>query len=965
MKLAFRDIPIRQKLTMVIMLISSMALLLSATIFILVDLYTTQKMMLRNLEMMAQIVGENSQAAITFDDPQAAEETLSALKAVPEILSGVIYLEDGSEFAQYFNLESSKESHYENAGAIQTMLASGGHRFMGGRLHILHDLVAPDNTTYRVYICTDMSFIYVRLKFYVAVVLGVLAASLLMVALISSKMQRLITAPILQLSELTKSISLNRDYSVRAAKAGNDEVGVLVDGFNEMLTQIEKRGADLQEAHDHLEERVEARTQEINHEVQIRKHAEERADAYNQQLKATNMTLQDAIEQARELADEAQAANVAKSEFLANMSHEIRTPMNAIIGFTRFLLESDLSKEQREFTNTVKMASENLMEIINSILDFSKIEARKLDLEILDFNLRTITESVMDTMTVRAMEKNLELACLIHPEVPVLLQGDPGRIRQILLNLVGNAIKFTQEGSVQVTITLARNEGTKARLHFAVSDSGIGIPEEYQQDIFNAFQQKDSSITRQFGGTGLGLAIAKQLVELMEGEIGIDSEAGAGSTFWFTALITQQSETDEKLEELNSELSEFRVLIVDDNPAHRRIMHLYLESWKMPHSEAGDGRSALKLMHEAVKEEKPFDLVLVDMKMPELDGEALGKAIKSDEALRNAALILVTAVGVRGDSQRLQDIGFAGYFSKPIKQSQLYDSIVAVLGCKTGTQPPATTMITQHSLAEFKHKKIRILLAEDNPMNQEVARRTLKKLGYHTDVANDGVEAVEAFKQSHYDLILMDVQMPRMSGFEATQCIREQEAEMGSRIPIIAITAHALKGDRERCIEAGMDDYLTKPIDPPKVREIIDHWTQGSEKANNAPISAHKDGEEHAAHTLEDNHPPVDLEKLRMLIDGDDDIEKKLIHIFLKDTTEHAQILHDFVTSGSCQGIAEESHRIKGACSQIGAAKLGAIALQLETQGKNEELDGAMDAMHAFNDEYGRVAQYLRKELSL
>ncbi len=958
---AFRNLSIARKLTLIIMVTSSAALLVASFALGIYDSVSFRRDRAEALWLRARIMASNSTAAMTFDDPKTAEEVLAALKADHHIISACIFTADGRRFAKYLS-DGADES------ALPALPEPQGYFVKPDRIEVFHPIVLEGRPIGTLYIRSDLRQMQERTRAFMTMVVIVTLAACLLAFLLSFRLQRVISGPINSLAATARRVSAEKDYAVRAVKRGTDELGVLVDTFNEMLVQIQSRDAALRQAQDELEDRVRQRTQELQQEVSERTRVQEelqdsestirtmagvahdavimidpdglitfwndaaektfghsRQDALGRELHrlvvparyldaywrgfarfretgtgptvgtttelvarrsdgrefpvevavsavklkgrwhAVGLT-RDITERKRTEAElqrakeAAEAANRSKSAFLANMSHEIRTPMNGVIGMTELALETELSAEQREYLEMAKTSADALLHVINDVLDFSKIEAGKLELQPIEFNLRERLDLTMRAVALRAHQKGLELAYRVPHDLPTTLIGDPGRLHQILLNLIGNAVKFTAHGEVVLEVHAAdqhrQSPSTAAdaprmfrlptdlpsetTLRFSVRDTGIGIPPEKQATIFEPFEQADSSTTRRYGGSGLGLAIASELVELMHGKIWLESVAGEGSTFHFTARfgVSPQAFSAPKLPPLDS-LEGLTILAVDDNATNAGIVSEILTHLGMRPVTADGPHSAFRLVREATAAGVPYPLMLIDADMPGMDGFELVRRLKEESDAHAAIIMMLSSIDLPHDAARCRELGIATHLTKPVQEAELVNSILAALGVERYTdrhpvpRPGAT--------AGTPSRPLRILLAEDDLVNQRLARRILEKHGHSVFVAGNGRQAVGAFQQEHFDLVLMDVQMPEMDGLEAAAAIRALEQQSGTHTPIVAMTAYAMKGDEERCLAAGMDGYIAKPIQTEALFAMVREL--GSDRLPNADAAQEKAAE--------------------------------------------------------------------------------------------------------------------------
>lgn len=769
MMLRFKLSSIKNKLLFIIMLTSSVSLLVASLFFGNNEINTIKQSMVRDASIISHMTSATISAALRFRDKKGTQELLNVLQGQTHIIYASLYDETGNLFAEY-----TKNGYLEPVDNVDfSFVQSGSPNFTDTYLETSRNIVLDDGKVIGwLYLRSDLDELTTHLAEYAAFVPWVLLIALIAAFIFSNVLQRIISVPVLHLVSVMKQVSSEKNYAIRARKMGKGELGALIDGFNEMLGQIQIRDLELKEAK-----------------------------------------------------EAAESANRAKSQFLATMSHEIRTPMNGVLGMTELLLESNLQDNQRQLAETVRNSGKTLLNIINDILDFSKIEAGKLELNHIDVDVYELIEDVVDLFAGPAYRKGLEICCFFPKELPKIMRIDPTRLRQVLSNLLGNALKFTAQGEIIIRIKIQEEDATKMRLRFEIKDTGIGIAPETVERLFKPFSQADSTTTRKFGGTGLGLAISKQLIEMMGGTIGIESTAGEGSTFWFTIQVQKHEILKSPPIFDHESFTTLRALVIEDNATYQELLQYYMSSWRIDINTANNAQEGLAMLKKAVVQEKPYDITILDLTIPDSEsGIRLARKIKTDPSIVNTRLILLASID-QLTTQKTQYSGIICTLNKPIRQIQLYNCLVTTI-----TKPSKPTIVS--SILPKIHKQdnktkfnAHILLAEDNPVNQKVARLMLGIFGCQVDIAINGLEAVQALEHRRYDLIFMDCQMPEMDGFEATRLIRAQ-AKGNFRVPIVALTAHAMEGDREQCLAAGMDDYLGKPFAKEQLHDILDKWLE-------------------------------------------------------------------------------------------------------------------------------------------
>ncbi len=886
----FRDRSIRSKLTLMTMFTTALALVVACAGFAIFDYYNYRQELVDRLNTHAAVVGGNLTAALAFANTTDAAQTLETLSVESDIEAAAIYTEDGVLFAKY------TMPAYRNF-EFPAQAESNTHYFGPKTLVVFRDIVVDGKKIGTVYLQSNLDGVRARAQKYAGISVMVVIVCGLGAFALTKRLQRFVSDPIQHLYGTAKTISVEKNYSLRAVKQCDDELGILIDCFNEMLSQIQERDRNLQKS---------------------------RTDA--------------------------EQANSAKSDFLAKMSHEIRTPLNGVIGTVQLLLDTELSGQQRRLAHLARASGDALLTLINDILDFTKIEAGKMELEHIEFNPQDVAEEAMDILGSKAANKGLELACHTDDKASQGMYGDPDRLRQILTNLINNAIKFTEQGSVVVRLRMEKETKTHCVLKFQVTDTGPGIPESRLHRLFQRFSQVDASTTRKHGGTGLGLAISKQLAEMMGGEIGVENEPGKGATFWFTVALEKCGAAKPKAPKLAT-MENMRILVVTANETHSDVLREQLTTWGFWASTLTKGTEVEETLLRSVKENWPISLVICDSHLPDVDPVELTRRLRQTPEIAKTVVMLLTSLGEDVNGEKLASVGIAGCILKPVHQSQLFDTIIAAMGGDGAGQEKPQGQSDSLFEANASLKGARLLVAEDNEVNQLVTGEILQKLGCAYEMVDDGKKAYEKAISEKWDLVLMDCQMPELDGFESTRRIREVEKrEKRGHLPIVALTANAVKGDRELCLAAGMDAYVTKPIDVPTLVTTMEGLLRGRKVMGS---------EERASERKPAGDQPFDVLVAFDRCMSDAGVVGRVLQKF----KEHAPLtlaeLQKKIDAHDAAETKRLAHGMKGAAANISAEKLRVLSLELERLGHEAELSAATDLVKQMEAELKRCIEFI------
>ena len=952
--LNFERSSLNQKLTIISFLSTGTALLFVFIAFTVTSVLNHRKDEGMQLSSFAGVIGTNSVDALVFNDRNSAQATLSALKAKEEISNATLFDRNGKVFARYVAPGRAEEvfAPVDPVGMGEEALAAAnaqGSAFWSTRMRLYRQVSGNNAQVGVVMIEADLSNMWLDIFKSLGVIAAAMGGSLTVALLLASRFKSSIADPVTKLINAAQKVSASQNYTLRIPHERTDELGTLIDSFNDMLAQIEGRGAALTHHRDELERQVSVRTEQLE--------------------KAKNA---------------AEAASRAKSAFLATMSHEIRTPMNGVLGMTEMLLGTDLSDTQRKFTKLVKSSGEHLLVIINDILDFSKIEAGKLSVEYINFNLWDLLDDINNVYTPQAQAKGIGLDFDIANNIPISICGDPNRLRQIMANLLGNAIKFTEQGRILAKVQVTREDQQAVALRFEVHDTGIGVSREARGRIFEAFSQADGSTTRKYGGTGLGLAISKQLVELMGGKIGVDNALTQGSIFWFTVSFDKRRVDPDEPGFSVTAIEGLRVLIVDEHQSSREEIEHQVVAWNVAGDSVGDAMDASARLLEAARAGTPYDVAILDMDLERTSGLSLAADIKANPELRAIRILLVSSDRLAADPVQRREAGVAYQLIKPVRAGDLFECI-ATRPRKGVAVVPTIEAPTPVVHAGSGTRLRKVLLAEDNPVNVEVATAMLDSLGVDVSCARNGEEALQAVRAGQYDVVLMDCQMPVMDGFAATGEIRrhERESGRGRKLPIIAITANALQGDRESCLAAGMDDYLSKPFTQQQLAAVMGRWIAlplpsapaAQVETPRAALAAtvHHDEQrpvlpqetrEQIARDVINMHA---LENIRALsAERGDALVQRVIAAYVDDTPQHLRTLRQAIAGFDAGNLRKVAHSLKSSSANVGAETLAQMCKDMENLGRADSTEGASgiltDMEHEFQAVRHSLSAILEKE---
>jgi signal transduction histidine kinase/DNA-binding response OmpR family regulator len=922
------NLPLTAKLRGAMLCAAAVALAVAAVLDISGELLWARRGLATQLLATATALGESTTAAIASGDTTLARNVLGTLRADPNIRSATLYDPTGKLFVDVpLAIDASTpERRLQAWSIVNTVRGEQSIRYRGLTLvHIQAPIMQNGELAGSIHLDADLIQLNSQLRSSLIILGLAMLFAVIAAHHASARLQKAIKRPINELLKVARHARESKSFTVRAVKHTDDEIGALSDEFNQLLGELEKRDLNLLVYQNELETRVRGRTSRLD----------------------------SAVADAQEALERAEAASRAKSEFLARMSHEIRTPMNAVLGMTELLRYSTaLDDRQRRYTDTIHQSGSALLGIINDILDFSKIEAGKLDLDIAPFSLRLVVEDAVEVLAERAHSKGLELLCDIPPDVETAVCGDAQRLRQIIINLVGNAVKFTERGEVKIVVGHTATDRTHTSFRFEVSDSGVGIQPENCATIFDSFAQEDNSATRKYGGTGLGLAICKQLVELMGGQIGVQSSPGIGSTFFFTVILANDPATVRGMRP--AVLKGARVLIVDDNATSRRIVAGHLKSWGVEVSEADSGLLAMEILR--AEERVPFDAIAIDGHMPEMDGFALAAEIRRRPGLKAVPLLMMRSISAQPASDK-EPTGRTAWLSKPVRRSQLHACLAALLaeepaasgGARDGaTDKPSPATREPREMSRIR----RVLLVEDNPVNQEVAQAMLSELGVEVVSAWTGEEALIKLAADSFEVVLMDCQMPRLDGYATTRRLREWERRTGrDRTPVVALTANALNGDASRCFEAGMDRYLSKPFSIDQLYRILDSCAPAEAAAPADGAVEPKSLDKQTMERIRDLQRP-----------GATNLISKLAGLYHSSSIALIENARASLASGDAAGLARAAHALKSSSGNIGAMLLAELCANLESAARSAVLQEAETLLERIVAEHAAVLKNLHDQ---